>query len=147
MSNAAPFPKPHRPGRVLVAEDDGEMRRIIVETLRRAGHDVHDVGDGAALLIELARNSRFHYDSVDVVVADVRMPLCSGLQALETIRRARSRLPFVLLTAFPDSELREHAERLGATVLDKPISMARLRDSIDRALVAGRGLTSSSIRA
>lgn len=54
-----------KPGRVLVAEDDPEMRRVLVETLRVEGYEVYDVGDGAALLIELARNHRFHYDTVD----------------------------------------------------------------------------------
>jgi CheY-like chemotaxis protein len=130
MSTNGLASKARRSGRVLVAEDDREMRRIVVETLRRDGHDVHDVEDGAALLIELANNSRFHYHAVDVVVADVRMPLCSGLQALETIRTVRSQLPFVLLTAFPDRDLRAQAERLGAVLLDKPISMQQLRNTV-----------------
>jgi CheY-like chemotaxis protein len=136
MSSTGLASKPRRSGRVLVAEDDREMRRIIVETLRRDGHDVHDVEDGAALLIELARNSRFHYHAVDVVVADVRMPLCSGLQALETIRTVRSQLPFVLLTAFADQELRAHAGRLGAVLLDKPISMEQLRITVGTTISA-----------
>jgi len=122
--------------RVLVAEDDPEMRRIIVETLRHARHDVFDVGDGAALLVELAKNARFNYDAVDVVVADLRMPLCSGLQALETIRKFRRQLPVVLLTAFADEELNAQIERLGATLLDKPVSMDRLRDVVGAQLAS-----------
>src|SRR5437868_3105817 len=96
-------------GRVLIADDDKEMRRVLADTFRREGYEVHEVSDGAALLIELARNHRFHYDTVDVVVADVRMPLCSGLQALETIRSVRPQLPFVLLTAFGDHEMHARA--------------------------------------
>ena len=121
-------------GRVLVAEDDREMRRVLVETFHAEGYEVYDVGDGAALLIELARNHRFHYDTVDVVVADVRMPLCSGLQALETIRSVRPQLPFVLLTAFGDREMHSRAAALGAELLDKPVSMKRVSAAVTKAI-------------
>lgn len=137
MSNPSPFASRwRRKGRVLVAEDDHEMRRVLVETLRRDGHEVYDVGDGAALLIELARNNRFHYHVVDVVVADVRMPLCSGLQALETIRSVNSQLPFVLISAFADAEMHQHAERLGAFLVDKPVSMEELKGVVSSAIAA-----------
>lgn len=130
----SPFDASRRTKRVLVAEDDREMRRVLVETLQTDGYDVHEVGDGAALLIELARNHRFNYDVVDVVVADVRMPICSGVQALETIRSVRAHLPFVLLTAFGDREVHARAEALGAEILDKPISLNRLRAAVARAI-------------
>lgn len=114
-------------GRVIVAEDDDEMRRIIVETLQRSGHEVLDVKDGVAVLLELAQNSRFRYDAVDLVVADVRMPLCSGLQVLETIHMACPGLPVVLLTAFGDAEMHARVTKLEGTLLDKPVSMEALR--------------------
>lgn len=122
------------PGRVLIAEDDREMRRVLAETFRQEGYEVHEVSDGAALLIELARNHRFHYDTVDVVVADVRMPLCSGLQALETIRSVRPNLPFVLLTAFGDHDMHARATSLGAELLDKPVSMKRVSTAVANAI-------------
>lgn len=110
------------------------MRQVLVETFTGDGYEVHAVSDGAALLVELARSHRFHYDTVDVVVADVRMPLCSGLQALETIRAVRPRLPFVLLTAFGDGEMHSRAAALGAQLLDKPVSMRRVRAAVVRAI-------------
>lgn len=116
------------------------MRRVIVDALEREGHETYDVGDGASLLVELARNDRFHYDAVDAVVADVRMPLCSGLQALETIRTVRSNLPFVLLTAFGDGEMHARAERLGAKMLDKPVSMEELVSVVNDVVAARRGV-------
>jgi CheY-like chemotaxis protein len=114
------------------------MRRVIVDALRRGGHETHDVGDGASLLLELAQNPRFHYDAVDAVVADVRMPVCSGLQALETIRTVRAHLPFVLLTAFGDADMHARAEKLGAQLLDKPVSMEELVAVVNEAVSARR---------
>lgn len=116
--------------RILVAEDDREMRRVVVDALRGEGHEVYDVGDGGALLIELARNDRFHWQTVDLVVSDVRMPLCSGLQALETLRAANARTPFLLLTAFGDADMHARADQLGAALLDKPFSVTRLRTTV-----------------
>ncbi len=124
--------------RILVAEDDLEMRRLVVDALVEDGHDVLAVGDGAALLVELARSDRFHYRSVDLVIADVRMPICSGLEALETLRGVGAPFPFLLMTAFGDDELHEKARRLGATLIAKPFSMARLRKTIADALATRR---------
>ena len=113
--------------RILVAEDDAEMRRVILDALTGEGYDVYTVGDGAGLLIELARSDRFHYQTVDLVIADVRMPLCTGLQALETIRGVRARVPFLLMTAFGDDDVHARAKKLGATLLDKPFSIDKLK--------------------
>ncbi len=124
--------------RVIVAEDDAEMRRVVVDMLRAEGHEVHEVADGGQLLLELARSSRFNYDAVDLVISDVRMPVCSGIQALETIRGIRPRLPFLLLTAFGDELAHERALHLGATLLDKPVSVYSLREAVTAILDARR---------
>jgi CheY-like chemotaxis protein len=121
--------------RILVAEDDPEMRRVLVETLRGEGYDIDAVSDGGALLVTLARSDRFNFDAVDLVVSDVRMPLCSGMQALEMVRTLRPRLRFVLLTAFGDDELRAAADRQGALMLEKPFSLPVLRNVVARALL------------
>lgn len=112
--------------RILVAEDDADMRRLLADTLHADGYDVHAVEDGASLLVELARTGRFHHGSVDLVLADVRMPLCSGLQALDTVRGVGIHVPFVLLTAFGGADVHQRAQELGAILLDKPVSMRRL---------------------
>lgn len=119
-----------RAPRILVAEDDDEMRRVLVDALRGDGCEVYEVSDGGALLIELARNHRFHYDTVDLVVSDVRMPLCSGLQALETLRGTNARTRFLLLTAFGDEGMHARAAALGAMLLDKPFSTRKLRHTV-----------------
>lgn len=62
------------------------------------------------------------------------MPLCSGLQALETIRSLRPRLPFVLLTAFGDPEMHARVAALGAELLDKPVSMRRVTTAVSKAI-------------
>jgi CheY-like chemotaxis protein len=119
---------------VIVAEDDHEMRRLVVEALRKDGHDVVEAADGGRLLVQLAE--AFERDpsltGVDMVVADERMPVCRGLDLLERLVEARWRVPFVLMTAFADDETRRRAEHLGAVLLEKPLSLDALREAVAR---------------
>jgi DNA-binding response OmpR family regulator len=117
--------------RIVVAEDDDEMRHVVAEALRKDGHDVVEASDGRVLLAELLAVGTCLYPSrVDLVVSDVRMPVTSGLQILSALREAQSSLPFVLMTAFGDDETRARAEALGAILFDKPFRMADLRATV-----------------
>lgn len=115
---------------VLVAEDDVEMRRVLVDALGARGYDVQAVPDGAALLLALANPGSCHYTNVDLVLADMRMPICSGLDALEAVRAAGITVPFMFLTAFAAAGMRERATQLDALVIEKPVAMHELARSI-----------------
>ncbi len=119
---------------MLVAEDDPEMRKLVVQALRRDGHEILEASDGEQMLQRLAE--LFDQDStmraVDVIVTDVRMPMCSGLEVVERLAEARWKIPCVLMTAFGDDEVRGRAQSLGATLLDKPLSLDELREAVAR---------------
>jgi CheY-like chemotaxis protein len=119
----------HAPRRVLVADDDAEMRVLVVEALSLDGYEVSSVADGGRLLITLARGAfdgQTNYRA-DLVVSDVRMPVCDGLAILRHMRAAHWRVPVILTTAFGDANTREETERLGAVLLDKPFELGTLR--------------------
>jgi CheY-like chemotaxis protein len=119
---------------VLVAEDDSEMRRLVVEALSKDGHEVIEATDGGRMLVRLAE--AFERDpallSIDVIVSDMRMPVCGGLELLERLAEARWRVPCILMTAFGDDETRERAARIGAVFFDKPVRMGALRAAVKR---------------
>ena len=120
--------------RVIVAEDDPEMRRLVVEALRKDGHQVTEAADGGRLLVQIAE--AFDRDptlsAVDVIVSDVRMPVCNGIELLERLADARWRVPVILMTAFGDEDTRKRAARIGAVLFDKPLSLEALRDAVNR---------------
>ena len=126
-----------RPARILVAEDDVEMRRLVIESLRRDGHDPVDITDGGQLLVHLTNFYRLHPqpDPIDLVVTDIRMPVCSGLEIVQGLRDAEWTTPIIIMTAFGDAETRAQAKSLGAVLLDKPFKMRALR-AIVRAMLA-----------
>jgi CheY-like chemotaxis protein len=115
--------------RVLLAEDDGEMRKLVAERLAKNGYEVVEVGNGLELLRKLEDHlCRARGESFDVVVSDIRMPGVSGLGGLQLVHELDPALPVVLMTGFPD-DVRDTASRLGAvSLLQKPFPVQRLID-------------------
>ena len=115
-------------GRILLAEDDDEMRTLLASRLRSDGFDVLEARDGGELstLIDAAYEARSLAPGtiVDLVISDARMPYLSGLDALEGLRRNDAETPFILITAFGDTHTHSEAYRLGANaVFDKPFEV------------------------
>ncbi|MCY1036437.1 response regulator [Corallococcus sp. BB11-1] len=136
-----PSTAPERAPRILVADDQREMRTLIRKMLVRRGYEVMEAADGPALvrvLIEglTADESR----APDLIITDVRMPGFTGLEVLARLRREQWDTPVILITAFGDAKLHGEAERLGAAcVLDKPFELETLRNAVEAALSVARG--------
>ncbi len=131
--DALDAPPVHSPPRVLVAEDDDDMRSLLVEALAKDGYRVEEVADGGRLLVTLAQEIARGGGGtarVDLVVSDIRMPICTGLQILEQMRAAAWRVPVILMTAFGDAKTRERANVLGAILFDKPFDVDDLRTAV-----------------
>jgi CheY-like chemotaxis protein len=135
------------PPRILVAEDDPEMRKLIVESLREDGNDVQETPDGGRLLVELTHGTHCNYENVDLIVSDIRMPVCTGLQIVEALRAAHCAVPIVLMTAFGDDQTRAHAESLGAVLFDKPFALDDLRTAVLAMLAREHGPASPAVPA
>jgi len=117
--------------RILLAEDDEHLRVFLARSLRRAGHEVCDCGDGDAALTWIKGNS------ADLLIADVVMP---GLDGIELARRAGDIWPdlrVIFITGFAAVALREaDAMAPHATVLEKPFHLRQLVTEIERFLAA-----------
>jgi DNA-binding response OmpR family regulator len=114
---------------VLVADDDAEMRRLVAESLRKDDYEVIEEVDGGRMLVRVAAVYAFGgtVSPFDIIVSDIRMPVCSGLDIVTGLRDAHWKTPVILMTAFGDEETRARAEKLGALLLDKPFQMSALR--------------------
>src|SRR5438552_836149 len=89
-----PASRPARGRRVVVADDDPSMRALLTDLLRLDGWRVSVAADGEELLFHVVR--AFAFDAggppaIDLIVSDVWMPFCSGLDVLERLREARRR--------------------------------------------------------
>ena len=109
------------PGRVLLVDDEPELRRLLRRSLVRVGFEVVEASHGRAAL-ELARQTSF-----DVVISDVRMPCMGGLELLERLQLEEPALPVVLMSGSTELPNRQSAVDLGAfDYLPKPITLAEI---------------------
>jgi two-component system, OmpR family, response regulator MtrA len=121
--------------RILVADDDVDIRELVEFKLATLGHDIVAVSDGAAA-IESCRQHR-----PDLAVLDVMMPGMSGLDAVRAIRAdpALSDLPVILLTARAQESDLETGFGSGADdYVTKPFSPRELATRVQALLSRAR---------
>ena len=127
----------HGSERLLIVDDDGEMRDLLRKVLEKEGYQVAVAGDGREALAVLARGT------FDLVVTDMLMPHDGGLELLQTLHHAHPTLPVIIVTAFGDWHSYTRALELGAAAfISKPLRMSELIAAVHNAL-AGRGATAS----
>jgi CheY-like chemotaxis protein len=134
---------------ILLVEDDHALRSMIAQTLRRAGYLVVECADGDEALDWLGHGilDGYYERLPALIVSDVRLPHFDGLELLDSMRSALDRVPFILITGFPDEEVYRRAFALGArNVLAKPFELEDLRAAVwtalepeDRARIRPRG--------
>jgi len=123
--------------RILLAEDDFEMRRMLALRLRKESYEVIECSDGYQLLDHMG-NPVFEGqpDDFDLIVSDIKMPGITGIEVLEGIYQSEWFTPMILITAFGDNETHAKAEELGAAAFfDKPFDMEKLLEKIREILV------------
>lgn len=112
-----------RPLRVLIADDDEDLREHLASLLAQRGYQTFEAADGEEVLEWLTVGRDLGLIAPDVIVLDVRMPGRTGVNLLTELRRAGWHLPIVLMTALVDDEVRDAAIVWGAAaVLQKPFS-------------------------
>lgn len=128
---AGPAPAPRAPMRILLADPDRELRRLVALVLRRDGHYVVEAMNGSELLEAIASLVIDGARPFDLIVAAQAIPGISGVSVLAGLRGRGRRTPFVLMTGNP--VVQTQAARLGAIVLDRPFDAAAIRSAVERA--------------
>jgi DNA-binding response OmpR family regulator len=133
LEGTPPFTVAARRPRVLLVEDDTEMRRLVAEILQRDGYDVVPVGTGVSMLRRVGFPTGD--DPFDLILSDIQLPDLSALEVLEGLRCRDIDIPVVLMTAYGSDEARADACTLGAfAMLDKPFDWDTLRAVVRKAV-------------
>lgn len=123
---------PPRRARVLVVDDEGSMRDLLVKTLGLAEYDVETAPDGIMAL------SRLRDAAYDLLVADLRLPGMDGLSLIRQARTLRAGLPVLIVTGYSDESSAVEAVNLGvAGYLRKPFRVTDVLAAAARALEHG----------
>jgi CheY-like chemotaxis protein len=118
--------------KILIAEDNDDLRCLVVRALEDDGHDLVAAEDGAAALAALRRNN----GKFDLLLTDVRMPVMDGIALALAAGRDHPEILIMLMTGYADQ--RERAHGLDALVHDcigKPFSVEQIKGAVREALV------------
>lgn len=130
--------------KILLADDDDDIRTILAQDLRHEGHEVKAVRDGGRLLVAIGQGYYAEEKKpvkYDVLITDFMMPVITGLQLVEGIRLAHWRTPVILITGYPSEAVCNKARSLGAYLLAKPFSTEKLLEVLERVMHPGLAKT------
>jgi two-component system response regulator HydG len=117
--------------RLLIAEDDADLRDLLQDDLEDAGYETTLAVDGRAAHALIARENMV----IDLLITDVNMPGLTGLDLLASMREQRPEAPVVVITAFGSVEQAVEMVKAGAfQYLTKPFETTALLSVIEKAL-------------
>src|SRR5215470_2091996 len=116
-----------QPTKILVADDEQNLRRVLVAMLRRDGHDVVQAASGIEAIERLAE--------VDIVITDLRMPGADGMEVLRTASRSFPQVPVIMITAYGSVGQAVEAIKAGAfDYIEKPFEQDSIRAIVEKAI-------------
>jgi DNA-binding response OmpR family regulator len=129
--------------RILIIDDEENIRRVTRLTLQAAGYEVGEAGDGEQGLEAFGDGSAW-----DAVLLDQRMPGMDGLETLRRIKHRDASAPVIMSTAYASIELAVDAMKLGATdFVRKPMTPEILRNAVAAAIAKQRLVSSMTTSA
>jgi len=130
---AAMFGGHQTKGRVLIVDDEPDVRKVVKMTLNKAGFDVIEAEDGeqAIAAIKEGENPLL----LDVIISDIRMPKINGVEAINYFQQQWPTVPLIVLTGFPDMEMAKGFLRQGIVdYLVKPVEKEKLIAAVTNAM-------------
>jgi two-component system cell cycle response regulator CpdR len=117
--------------RILLAEDDDNVREFVSRALNHAGHEVVEAEDGGiASEIVVAEEGRF-----DLLLSDIKMQVMDGIALALSVAASHPKLTIVLMTGFADQRERAHGlDQLIYDVIPKPFTLQALMEKVSDAL-------------
>ncbi len=120
-------------GRVLVVDDEPDIRKIVRMTLDKAGYQTLEAEDGEKAIEVI--NTGDNRLMLDVMICDIRMPKINGVEAIAYFQKEYPRVPLIVLTGFPDTEMAASFLRQGVVdYLVKPVEGEKLKATVARAM-------------
>ena len=118
--------------RVLIADDEQNIRRVLEAILKRAGFLPTAVGDGEAALAALADSD----EPFAALVTDLKMPKVDGMELLRRVKEEREDLPVVMITAHGSVNSAVEAVKIGAfDYIEKPFEDRAIREVVRKAVL------------
>ncbi|MBI5254033.1 MAG: response regulator [Euryarchaeota archaeon] len=119
--------------KILVVDDDRQMRVDLAEILTSEGYDVSHVGSGAEAL------ERVKKEDWDIVLTDLKMPGMSGMELMLEIKKLKPHIKAIMITAFATVENAVEAMKKGASdYISKPFKINEIEVAVKRTIEEAR---------
>ena len=120
-------------GRVLIMDDEPDVRKVVRVTLEKAGYEVMEAEDGEKAIEEINRDE--NRILMDAIICDIRMPKINGVEAIQYFQDQYPRVPLIVMTGHPDVEMATDFLKKGVVdYLVKPVESDKLRSVVAKAV-------------
>ncbi len=124
-------------GKILVVDDEADVRDVIKLQLEQRGLNVLEAVDGQNAIDILKTGDNMM--NVGVILCDIRMPKVNGVECIQFIRAQAPGIPIVVITGYPDTELASDLLKKGVKdYLVKPVEKEKLLAVVDAHISAGK---------
>ena len=114
--------------RILIADDEPNLRKVLAAILARDGYEVVEAGDGDEALGLIGRG-------VAAIITDLKMPKIDGMGLLRRVTAERPDIPVIMITAHGSVDSAVEAVKLGAfDYIEKPFEQTQIRQVVDKAI-------------
>ncbi|MBI4383418.1 MAG: response regulator [Nitrospinae bacterium] len=124
-------------GKILVIDDEKNVRDVIRLHLEQAGFHILEAGNGEEGISLLKEENNMV--NVGVILCDIRMPKVNGIEMIDYLRQEAPGIPIAVITGYPDTELAVSLLKKGVKdYLVKPIEKEKLLETVERLVAAGK---------
>ena len=120
-------------GRILIVDDEENIRKVLRLTLTKAGFDVIEADHGGKAIEAIGSDDNMLM--TDVIICDIRMPKINGVEAIAFFRQQYPSVSVIVLTGYPDVNLATDLIKQGVVdYLVKPVDQDKLLASVETAM-------------
>lgn len=124
-------------GKILVVDDEADVRDVIRLQLEQKGLNVLEAEDGQKAMEILKSGDNML--NIGLILCDIRMPKVNGVEYIEFLKQQAPSIPIVVITGYPDTELAIGLMKKGIKdYLVKPVEKERLLAVVDEQIAAGK---------
>jgi len=122
-------------GKILVIDDEEEVREVLRIHLESAKYNVLEASDGQEALKMMEMGSNLL--QVGLIICDIRMPKVNGIEAIDFLKQHAPSIPIIVVTGYPDSELAVSLLKKGVRdYMVKPVEKEKLLAKVKEILAA-----------
>ncbi len=120
-------------GRVMVVDDEADVRTVARMCLEQAGYQVIEAEDGEQAIQKIKEGDNPLV--LDVIITDINMPKINGLEAIQFFQQEWPRVPLMVMTGYPNLETAKELMKRGLVdYLVKPVDKEKLLAAVEKAM-------------